>query len=277
MATEEDQHAADEREFLLGSLEDLEREHDAGDLTDEDYETLRDDYTSRAAKALRASNEKAEGHRGDEVARRRNRGRTIAVAVGVLAFAVLAGLLVAGSLGARGQGDAATGGISVQKTPTQRAQECQEVMSMADPQSSIECFADVLADDPKNAVALTWFAWMNEIKFSDAEPSQQVLQVRLSNEALLDAAVAANPDYSYARALRAVVAFRHGDAQRAKEYLDDFEANDPSAEARAVIEQQQLAQRIDAELAASSSSSTTSTTTASSPLTPGTTTTAPAG
>jgi len=44
----------DERSFLLRSLEDLEREHDAGDLSEEDYAVLRDRYTARAAAVLRS-------------------------------------------------------------------------------------------------------------------------------------------------------------------------------------------------------------------------------
>lgn len=43
-----------EREILQLSLEDLEREHDAGDLSDEDYGLLRDRYTARCAQVLRA-------------------------------------------------------------------------------------------------------------------------------------------------------------------------------------------------------------------------------
>jgi hypothetical protein len=39
----------EERRFLLRSLTDLEREHDAGDVDDLDYETLKDGYTVRAA------------------------------------------------------------------------------------------------------------------------------------------------------------------------------------------------------------------------------------
>jgi tetratricopeptide (TPR) repeat protein len=46
-----------ERDMLLRSLEDLDREHDAGDLSDKDYETLRDRYTVRAASVLRALEE----------------------------------------------------------------------------------------------------------------------------------------------------------------------------------------------------------------------------
>ena len=37
----------DERRFLLTSLTDLEREHEAGDIDDADYETLKDGYTAR--------------------------------------------------------------------------------------------------------------------------------------------------------------------------------------------------------------------------------------
>jgi tetratricopeptide (TPR) repeat protein len=48
-----------ERDMLLRSLEDLDREHDAGDLSDKDYEMLRDRYTARAASVLRALEENA--------------------------------------------------------------------------------------------------------------------------------------------------------------------------------------------------------------------------
>ena len=44
----------EERDFLLRSLRDLDAEHDAGDIDDVDYETLRDDYTVRTAVVLRA-------------------------------------------------------------------------------------------------------------------------------------------------------------------------------------------------------------------------------
>ena len=43
----------EERRFLLRSLEDLEREHDVGDVDDADYSTLLDGYTVRTAAVLR--------------------------------------------------------------------------------------------------------------------------------------------------------------------------------------------------------------------------------
>ena len=44
----------EERRFLLRSLADLEREHDAGDVDEDDYRELRDGYTARAAATLRS-------------------------------------------------------------------------------------------------------------------------------------------------------------------------------------------------------------------------------
>ncbi len=44
----------EEREFLLRSLADLDDEYEAGDLEDDDYRSLTDDYTARAAAVLRA-------------------------------------------------------------------------------------------------------------------------------------------------------------------------------------------------------------------------------
>jgi hypothetical protein len=43
----------EEREFFLRSLRDLESEHAAGDIDPVDYQSLRDDYTRRAADVLR--------------------------------------------------------------------------------------------------------------------------------------------------------------------------------------------------------------------------------
>ena len=41
----------DQRDFLLRSLEDLEREQAAGDVDQHDYEVLKDDYTARAQRS----------------------------------------------------------------------------------------------------------------------------------------------------------------------------------------------------------------------------------
>ena len=75
----------EERRFLLRSLTDLEREHDAGDVDDLDYETLKDGYTARAADVLR----RIEAGQARIAPRSRRRWtRTIVIVAAVLAVAV---------------------------------------------------------------------------------------------------------------------------------------------------------------------------------------------
>ena len=52
MNPERRQQLEDEKSFLLQSLADLEREHDAGDVDDDDYVALKDSYTARAARLI---------------------------------------------------------------------------------------------------------------------------------------------------------------------------------------------------------------------------------
>ena len=54
----------EQRDFLLRSLDDLEREHDAGDVDDNDYLALEDDYTARAARVIRAIEAREASRRG---------------------------------------------------------------------------------------------------------------------------------------------------------------------------------------------------------------------
>lgn len=231
----------EQRDFLLRSIQDLEREHDAGDLDDDDFAALRDDYTTRAAETLRAIGEQRSLF--EDAKRTRSWGQRLALYGGVVVFAVVAGFLVAGALGARKTGDTASGGINARKSPSQRAQACQELLSPNDPDPAIDCFQGVLDDDPKNAVALTWLAWQLELS-SPAEADEEVATNRERVVDLLDQAVLNDPAYSYARAFRAVVAFRHGRFDDAKQYLVDFRAGNPSPDAEAVIEQFRLDQLI---------------------------------
>ena len=99
----------EQRDFLLASLEDLEAEFEAGDVERDDYAALKDDYTARAAAAVRAVEE---GEARFEAARRpRSPGRTALVAGAVLVGAVGAGLLVAQASGLRTSGESITGDI----------------------------------------------------------------------------------------------------------------------------------------------------------------------
>ena len=235
----------EQRDFLLRSLEDLEREHAAGDLADDDYATLRDDYTSRAAETLRAIDEQRVAF-----ADARNRGsrkRTLGILAGVVLFAVVAGLLVANSIGARKAGDTITGGITTKSSPSQRAQACIPEIN-TQPTKALACFKGVLDDDPRNVVALTWTGWALELA-SGQVGLADVASMQAAATDYVEKAIKADPEYSYARAFRAVIAFRHRDYAQAKTYLAEFRAGNPSPDAESVITSFDLDGQIKAALA----------------------------
>ncbi len=74
----------EERRFLLTSIRDLEREHEAGDVDEHDFTTLRDGYVARAAAVLR---EIDDGHRALPSRAERPWWRRLAVPVATLVVA----------------------------------------------------------------------------------------------------------------------------------------------------------------------------------------------
>ena len=257
----------EERDFLLRSLEDLEREHDAGDLEDDDYATLRDDYTVRAAETLRAIDEHRLAFADDRPTS--SRGRTILVFGAVVVFAVVAGLVIAASIGSRDAGETSSGGITVRQSPSQRAQACfpkiREIQTKG-PTGAVSCYKAVLDDDPKNVVALTWLGWTLELSTNlQGIPDAQVAELQGSAADLVERALKVNHDYSYALAFRAVLAYRHGDPALAKQYLADFRAHKPSADAVAAIDQMGLDKGIAAALASTTTTTPGATTTSTTP------------
>ena len=255
----------EQRDFLLASLEDLEREHDAGDLDDDDYRTLKDDYTARAADVIRAIADHREAF--EEAKRPRRLGVTLAVIGGILVFAVVAGVLVANALGARQAGETSSGGISVRETPTQKAQACLDGGSPTDLATATKlqkCFNAVLDEDPENATALTYKAWVSSITAGlGVLPEQVAVQSQQQAEKLIDEAVQADPNLADARAFRVVINVRSGRYAEAKKYLADFDAMNPPASMRQLLDQFQVRDAIEqglAEGSTSGSSTTTSTT-----------------
>ncbi|MEZ5204514.1 MAG: hypothetical protein R2701_09110 [Acidimicrobiales bacterium] len=252
----------EQRDFLLRSIEDLDREHAAGDLDDLDHQTLRDDYTARAAEVLRA----IDAHRDGmvEAKRPRSLGRTLAITAAVAVFALAAGFAIAGAIGARKAGESASGGIQVEQTLSQRANECIPKIQ-TDLADALKCFDAVLAEDDQNAVALTWKAWTYSIASQKTEDPTEALRFGAVAAVLVQEAVDSDPSYSTARAFRAVIAYRNGRFEDAKEYLADFRANDPSAEAQAQIEQMGLEANIDAALAEATTTTAVDATTTTAP------------
>ncbi len=95
-----------ERDFLLRSLDDLERERAKGAIDEESYARLHDDYTARAAAVIRTLRDGVDTRPSAQPTSRRRRVLTL---VGVVAFGLVAAVALAGALGARLPGETSSG------------------------------------------------------------------------------------------------------------------------------------------------------------------------
>lgn len=189
----------DQREFLLGSLDDLEAEHTAGDVDDNDYETLREGYTVRAARVIRT----LDAHRAqDPDAPRKPPWVLPVVAVGVALFVVLAGALVALFARERLEGDTLTGDIRA--TADEEVERAIRMAGQGEPEEAIARLDEVLEDHPDHVPAMTYKGWF---QFLSGDPSEAV--VTLNTAAELD------PEYRDAHVFLIVTYHRMGTASNA--------------------------------------------------------------
>jgi uncharacterized protein (TIGR02996 family) len=221
-----------ERDFLLRSIKDLESEREAGNLDDDRYQALKDDYTARAAAVLRSIEEGR-----DAVAARPPvpRKRKLLTGGAVLAFVLVAALALAAAAGKRHDGQTVTG--NAQSGDTRKAALEQQVKDHPDDPTAHLVYARYLLEvqdwpeavkqyltaaklDPKNPEANAYAGWM---LFQVATNAQPTTKGELTSGALdrLDAAVAASDSYADAFFFRGMVKFRGmGDAKGA---VPDFE------------------------------------------------------
>jgi tetratricopeptide (TPR) repeat protein len=234
----------DERDFLLASLEDLEREHEAGDVDDHDYTELRDDYTARAARVIRTI-DAHEVHEPDPTAATRGwsaKRRALVVGVGIVAFVAVAGYLVADASRERGEGDTATGNIreSAAGGVDDLLSEAHGLAADRRLDEAIVAYDEVLEVDPDNVEALTYKGWM---QWQSGDQTGVVTLVQ-----------AADTDSGYPP-VHLFLAYTFVDLGRddsALASLDRFDELDPPAEMAAAAAR--LREQIEARLAATGGS-----------------------
>lgn len=210
----------DQRDFLLRSLDDLEDEHAAGDVEDDDYEVLRQDYTARAAGVIRTI--EAQRTRLASPQRRRRRRLFVAV-VGVVLLALGAGLVVAQSAGRRSASDQVTGDI--RSTTRNQLDDALGLAAEGRYDDAIATYNDILDTQPNQVEAMTYKGWV-QVLSGDIDDGV----VALTDASRLD------PDYPDAHAFLAVAFWRLGntDTDQADYFidlalraLDRFDALDP--------------------------------------------------
>lgn len=156
----------EQRRFLLGSITDLDREHQYGDVDDHDYQTLRDGYTARAASVLRSIED---GH--EQISQGRTRRPKVLAAwiIGTVAVASLTGWLVAHTSGQRLPGQSISGDLPGDEI-TQKLTEARQLLGV-DPQQAILRYQQVRELDPDNVEALTYIGWLIAQSGPDGAPS----------------------------------------------------------------------------------------------------------
>jgi tetratricopeptide (TPR) repeat protein len=145
----------EQRRFLLNSIRDIEREHEFGDVGDDDYQALHDGYVARAAAVMR----EIEDGRSSLLPKKPARwGRRIAIVGGTVAVAVALGLFVANSAGQRLPGQSLTGGQPADEVAIQLA-EGRRLLG-TDSAGARAAFERVLAIEPNNAEAATYSSYL---------------------------------------------------------------------------------------------------------------------
>jgi hypothetical protein len=201
----------EQQRFLQRSLRDLESEHEAGDLDDDDYATLKHDYEERLAAVTRAVDD---GQAEFAAARRTSSpARTAAIVTGVIVFALVCGFFVARSAGRRDAGNTITGDIT--QTARERNTQCL-TEAREDPSKAISCYTSVLADAPQNVEALTYRGWVRFVS-GDTRGVQDMQQ-----------AVMLDGTYPDVHAFLAIVLFQAGCATDAQAELQRLDALHPS-------------------------------------------------
>ncbi len=226
----------EERRFLLRSLTDLEREHDAGDVDDLDYQTLKDGYTVRAATVLR----QIEAGRGAlPAAKPRRWSRTVAVVAAVVVGSVGVGFVLAGAWGERSSGQEITG-----LTPGDESRivltNARDAMSAGDFPSANALFAEVIdmerARGRENAEAVAYFGWTLAL-LTRQNPDQANAAERYAAAVLaLGQAVEIEPDYADPQCFLAIVEYQfRDDAAAALPHIERCEASNPPGEVASLV------------------------------------------
>lgn len=215
----------EERRFLRRSLDDLDRERDAGELEPDDHETLRHDYEERLARVQAAID-------GDALAPAppRRLGRVLVVTALVVAAGVAAGFVVAANAGSRAPGDTITGDLP--ETSAQLLQEAARLAQAGRYVDALETYDRVLDENPDDVEALAEKGLLL-MSLSQAADRPVLLSEARST---LDQALRRDPDNPRTLFYLGLWHDLDGDDAAAEARFQEALANDPPPDLRRAIE-----------------------------------------
>jgi hypothetical protein len=233
----------DEREFLRRSLDDAAREHEAGDLSDEDYSVLVARDSSRLAgveaelallgpEPSEQTASAAAGQSEATAATERTalpRWRKVGIAASCLMIAAGVVILVVHFVQGRQPGQVSSGSISVSEAQQieQQLGQAQSLGAAGGPvnqQKALALYNDVLGQDPGNPAALAGAGWIMWNLGTDSHVPGFVEDGR----AEVSRAVKVSPTYYQAHLyLGLILANQDHDNNAAVVQFAEFLANDP--------------------------------------------------
>ena len=216
-----------ERDFLLRSLDDLEEERAAGNVDPGTYRELHDDYTARAAAVIRSLDTGTETTVPEpEPASALRRALTVG---GVLAFAIVAAVLLSHAVGQRRSGQTITGNGQIAAgatSPTVSSGAALAAEVKRSPKSypahiayaryllGTNAFADAVREfgaaarlDPKQPEPPTYAGWAGALlsqQVPDATVRKTLLSASLER---INEVISAHPKYPDAYAFKGVILF----------------------------------------------------------------------
>lgn len=227
----------EEKRFLLGSLADLEREHAAGDVDEHDYVALKDSYTARAARLMSELDATPSTMNGSR------RSRNVIWVVAVLVVAAVSGILVASNSGERRTGQVMTGTVDDGSVSGLLVQA--RSMGMSDIPTVLDLYSRVLAIEPDNIEALTYFGWYSVLSATQESDTAVAGERLQSGLVLMRQATITDSTYPDAHCFLGITFFRFlDDPEAAKPEFDACLESNPPAEVVALV--QGLAAQVDA-------------------------------
>ena len=238
--------------------------------------------TSGAAAGLATAGETPESKAIRKLSRQKSRRWSVIAIVAVaLVAAVVAGVLLARTVGFRSSTDEATGDI--RQTSRGLIVRAGELTGQGDFEAAIDVYDEVLSSEPSNVVALTykgWLTWLTADRATVAEQasgdgssgaadgenssgspsagseagsseenSAEDRAIILESERLLTEAVNLDPDYPDARVFRTIIFASTSRWRMAQADLAVFDSLNPAADLRGLVDNSNLRADIDAGMA----------------------------
>jgi hypothetical protein len=177
----------DEVHFLLRSLADLEREHEAGDVSELDYVELKSRYTARAAASLRSTGA------GGAAPSTTWRVRLLAIGACCVLIAGVSWLLLATQ--AERRPGAQMSGLDPRSQREQTLSEARALLTV-DPIRSEALYSDLLTGDPDEPVLLTYHGWalvLSALVAADSADSVEIITTGIDD---MSKAIEIDPAYA---------------------------------------------------------------------------------